>query len=111
MTNRAQHVTRRTFVFSGAAALLSVKAARPQQAQLTAQQVVDRIRAGVGVPWRDTTVDTFKAGAPATVVTGIATTVMATVDVLRRAAAARQNLIITHEPTFYAADDGPGPRA
>jgi putative NIF3 family GTP cyclohydrolase 1 type 2 len=111
MTNRSRHVTRRTFVFSGAAALVSARATGRQQAQLTAQQVADRIRGGVGVPWRDTTVDTFKAGDPATVVTGIATTVMATLDVLRRAAAARQNLIITHEPTFYAANDNPGPRA
>jgi len=31
----------------------------------------------------------------------MAVTMMATLDVLQRAAAARQNLIITHEPTFY----------
>jgi hypothetical protein len=34
--------------------------------------VIDRIRANVGVPWRDTTIDGFKAGDPATVVTGVA---------------------------------------
>jgi hypothetical protein len=34
--------------------------------------VIDRIRAKVGVPWRDTTIDGFKAGDPATVVTGVA---------------------------------------
>jgi putative NIF3 family GTP cyclohydrolase 1 type 2 len=34
-------------------------------------------------------------------VTGIATTMMTTLDVLQRAAAKGDNLIITHEPTFY----------
>jgi putative NIF3 family GTP cyclohydrolase 1 type 2 len=85
--------------------------ARGQQTDLSAQRVIDRIRANVGVPWRDTTVDGFKAGDPATVVTGVATTVMATLDVLRRAVAARQNLVITQEPTFYSTNDEPGNRA
>lgn len=53
------------------------------------------------MPWRSDTVDTFKAGDPDTPVTGIAVTMMATLDVLERAAASGQNLIITHEPTFY----------
>ncbi len=70
-------------------------------AHLTARQVIERIQKNVGVPWRTPTVDTFKAGDPDTPVTGIATTMMATYDVLRRAAAAGDNLIITHEPTFY----------
>ncbi|MGH9552857.1 MAG: Nif3-like dinuclear metal center hexameric protein, partial [Terriglobales bacterium] len=45
--------------------------------------------------------DTFKAGNPDTPVTGIAVTMMATLDVLQHAAAAGDNLIITHEPTFF----------
>jgi len=73
----------------------------PAQAPLTARQVIDRIQKNVGVPWRADTVDTFKAGNPDTPVTGIAVTMMATLDVLERAAASQQNLIITHEPTFY----------
>jgi putative NIF3 family GTP cyclohydrolase 1 type 2 len=36
---------------------------------------------------------------------------MATLDVLRRAAAAGQNLVITQEPVFYSADDTPGNRS
>jgi putative NIF3 family GTP cyclohydrolase 1 type 2 len=68
---------------------------------LTARQVIERIQKNVGVPWRTQTVDTFKAGNPDTPVTGIAVTMMATFDVLRRAAASGNNLIITHEPTFY----------
>ena len=53
------------------------------------------------------TVDTFKAGDPDTPVTGIAVTMMATLDVLQRAAANHQNLIITHEPTFFSHQDTP----
>ena len=106
-------VSRRQFVvmLGSAGSLVSAGMARSRQTDLTAQRVVDRIRANVGVPWRDTTVDGFKAGDPATVVTGVATAVMATLDVLRRAAAARQNLVITQEPTFYSANDDPGSRA
>jgi putative NIF3 family GTP cyclohydrolase 1 type 2 len=68
----------------------------------TAQEIVDRIRQKVGCTRPPTsTVDTVKAGDGATPVTGIATTFTASVDVLQRAAAAGQNLIIAHEPTFY----------
>jgi len=68
---------------------------------LRAQDVVDRIRAHVGMPWLEQTRDTFKAGDPKTPVTGIAVTMMATYAVLQGAAANGQNLIITHEPTFF----------
>ena len=69
--------------------------------EITANEVIDRIKKNVGVEWRSETVDTFKAGDPNTKVTGIAVTMMATLDVLQRAAAKNENLIITHEPTFY----------
>jgi putative NIF3 family GTP cyclohydrolase 1 type 2 len=98
-------------VAAGAAALISIGAGRRSRFELTAQQVIDRIRANVGVPWRETTVDTFKAGDPQAIVTGIATTVMATLPVLRQAAGAGRNLIVTCEPTFYNGNDDPGPRA
>jgi putative NIF3 family GTP cyclohydrolase 1 type 2 len=111
MTRGGDGVSRRSFVVAGAATLASARLARAQTTGMTAQQVVARIKAGVGVPWRDTTVDTFKAGDPDTIVTGIATTAMATLSVLQRAAAAGRNLIIAHEPTFYAAADTPGARA
>jgi len=75
---------------------------------LTANEVIERIKAHVGIPWMEKTVDTFKAGDPQTRVTGIATTMMATLDVLQRAAANGQNLIITHEPTFFDHQDDPG---
>jgi putative NIF3 family GTP cyclohydrolase 1 type 2 len=75
--------------------------AQDQPLPLTAREVVQRIHEHVGVPWQQETVDTFKAGDPDTRVTGIAVTMMATFDVLQRAASSGANLIITHEPTFY----------
>jgi putative NIF3 family GTP cyclohydrolase 1 type 2 len=74
---------------------------------LTAKQVAARIQSHVGIPWMVGTVDTFKAGNPDTQVTGIAVTMMATLDVLQRAAASGKNLVITHEPTFFNHLDAP----
>jgi putative NIF3 family GTP cyclohydrolase 1 type 2 len=85
-------------------ALAILAAAFPLMAQNkpTARQIIQRIQKSVGVPWTTPTVDTFKAGNPDEPVTGIAVTMMATLDVLERAAATGSNLIITHEPTFYS---------
>jgi len=91
-------MTRRT-------ALLTSLAAAAQPKTLTAGEIVERIKKAVAVPWRAETVDTLKTGGPETPVTGIATTFMSTLDVLQRAAASGKNMIITHEPTFYAHDD------
>ncbi len=86
--------------------ILTACLASAQQAKvITARQVVSLIQQHVGVPWQGETVDTYTAGDPDTPVTGIATTMMATYDVLKRAAAAKANLIITHEPTFYSHHD------
>src|SRR5438552_4712390 len=84
-------------VFAFVAAPTTPRAQQP----LTARDVVARIKQNIGVPWTEPTVDTLKHGDPATLVTGIAVTMMATFDVLRRAAARGANLVITHEPTFY----------
>ena len=75
---------------------------------MTAEQIVARIKetlAAQKIAWRAQTVDTFKAGPPETEVRGIATTGMATFDVLRRAAKAGRNFVIAHEPTFYNHQD------
>lgn len=77
------------------------------QKTLTARQVIERIQSRVGVPWQADTVDTFKAGNPDAPVTGIAVTMMATLDVLQHAAESGANLIITHEPTFFDHLDKP----
>jgi len=69
---------------------------------MTAGEVVDRIKKNLGAPWRENTYrDTFKSGGPETQVTGIATTVFASFDVIQRAVAAGLNLIIPHEVTYW----------
>ena len=92
--------SRRGFLITaGAAGLLAA------DSPLTVGQVVERIQKNLGVPWRTPTVDTLKAGTPDTPVQGIATTMMATFDVVQRAAKAGRNFVITHEPTFYNHED------
>ena len=69
---------------------------------MTAGEVVERIKANIGVAWRETTYrDTYKVGGPETVVTGVATTVFVTMEVIQKAAAAGLNMIIPHEDTFW----------
>jgi putative NIF3 family GTP cyclohydrolase 1 type 2 len=73
---------------------------------MTANEVVDRIKKNLGIPWNERTYrDTFKAGDPQWAVKGIATTFMATMDLLQRAHAAGMNFVITHEPTFWSDAD------
>jgi putative NIF3 family GTP cyclohydrolase 1 type 2 len=84
-----------------AGATFCATGAEAQEKKPTAREVVAAIQEQIGVPWMSKTVDTFKAGNPDTPVTGIAVTMMATLDVLQRAAANGQNMIITHEPTFF----------
>ena len=85
--------------------LSSVAVAQP--GRVTARELVEEIKKQVGVEWKKDTVDTFKAGNPDTVVTGVAVTMMATMNVLQRASAKGLNFVITHEPTFYAHLDTP----
>lgn len=80
--------------------LMAVITAQGQQA-ITARQVIERIQQHLGVTVPADTVDTFKAGNPDEPVKGIAVTMMATYDVLERAARSGNTLAITHEPTFY----------
>jgi putative NIF3 family GTP cyclohydrolase 1 type 2 len=92
-------ISRRSLLLAGAGGL-ALGADEP-----TASQIIERIKQNVGVPWRAETVDRFVAGDPETAVKGIATTMMATLDVIQRAAAAGKNLVITHEPTFWLHQD------
>jgi len=78
-----------------------------QERRITAREVVAEIQKQVGMEWQKDTVDTFKAGNPDTPVTGVAVTMMATMDVLQRASGRGLNFVITHEPTFYAHLDTP----
>jgi putative NIF3 family GTP cyclohydrolase 1 type 2 len=81
--------------------LLLTQSGWSSKTKIKAGEVIDRIKKNVGVPWREQTVDVFKAGAPDTIVTGIVTTFMSTLEVLQKSVKAGKNLIITHEPTFW----------
>lgn len=91
----------RRCMVAGFALSLCGALAAGQEKHVTAREIVSRIQEHVGVPWQAVTVDTFKAGNPDEPVTGVAVTMMATIDVLERAAASGKNFVITHEPTFY----------
>lgn len=75
----------------------------------TAQELVKRVQSALGAEPPADSVDGFKAGDPNTAVKGIATTAMATMDVLRQAADAGANLVFSYEPTFFGRQDGPPP--
>jgi len=101
--NSADISRRRFALIAGSASVIpKLAAAEP----LTAQTVAQRIRMTLGGDWPLTGPDGFKAGDPSTVVKGIATTAMATLDVLKQASKANTNLILTYEPTFYSRMDG-----
>ncbi len=68
---------------------------------LTIAAAIDTILAATPFDPAYDTVDTVKIGDAQQPLRGIATTFMATCEVIERAAAAGANLLITHEPTFY----------
>jgi len=97
--------SRRAFLLASMG-LATTRIARPQaEWTLTAAQVIERIKANVGIPWRAQTVDNIIAGVAETPVKGIATTMMATLDIVRRVAASGKNMLITHESTFFSHQD------
>src|SRR5512134_2481231 len=81
-----------------AATQLPVRGADP----LTAQAVIERLQASLGGEWPATGIDGLKCGDPTTEVKGIATTAMATMDVLKQAQKAGLNFVISYEPTFFS---------
>lgn len=111
LQDKIAQLPRRDFLASvavtlGAAMVPSWSVANPVgshavQSKLTIQQVIDLILKEIpGAPFNQT-VDTIKSGDGQQVVTGIVTTMFATIDVIRQAASAGANFIIAHEPTFY----------
>lgn len=78
---------------------------------ITAQDLFDRIRMNIGVDWKPDSIDGVKAGQPSAMAKGIATTSMATLDVLQRAVKAGSNVVITSLPTFYSRGDARTPPA
>lgn len=72
-----------------------------QPESYTVKQIMDKFISQVPGGVKSETVDTLKAGSPDTVVTGIVTTMFATIQVIRKAIDQGANFIIAHEPTFY----------
>ena len=96
-------ISRRRFaLLSGAAGATHLALAQSQG--LTAEIVIQRIQGALGGDWSGVP-DGLKAGDPSTVVTGIATTAMALLDVLKQAATAKTNLVLPYatNPRFMDA--------
>lgn len=92
----------------GAGVFLSspvISLATSRQEQITVGQIMDAFMKEVpGAPFPNT-VDTLKAGNRDIIVTGIVTTMFATIDVIKKAIELNANFIIAHEPTFYNHQD------
>lgn len=69
---------------------------------LTAREVVDRIQRQIGPAWKSSPVDRFHSGNGESDVLGIVTTFAPSLEVLRRAVAAKRNMIISREAPFWA---------
>ncbi len=106
--NQPHDLKRRKFIetglkAAGAAALLTIPSINifAAKKEYTVQDVIDLILKEIpGAPFKQT-VDTLKSGNADQKVTAIVTTMFATVDVIKKAAALKANFIIAHEPTFY----------
>ena len=72
---------------------------------ITVGQVIDKFISEVPGGKLEKTVDTLKSGSLDMKVTGIVTTMFATVEVIKKTIALGANFIIAHEPTFYSHTD------
>lgn len=99
-------ISRRDFVAMGSALLSTIAMGQSSSSEkITVGEVIERIKKQVAIPWREKTVDNLLTGQPDMHVVGIATTMMATLDVVERAAAGGKNMIVTHETPFYLHQD------
>lgn len=110
-------LSRRKFVALAAGAataqcsFASVRGQLPAKSTMSAEQMIDLIHKQAIVGWPQSRAAGLKAGNAEVPVRGVATTAMATMDVLRQASKAGLNLIFTNEPTFYGRNEGVTPPA
>lgn len=71
------------------------------QKSFTVGEVMDLFIKEVPAAPFEKTVDTLKSGNRDQVVTGIVTTMFATIEIIRKAIELKANFIIAHEPTYY----------
>lgn len=81
--------------------IISIAITVPVYGQNSAGQIIETIISKTGSQKIPGTVDVIKEGNPETPVTGIVTTMFATMDVLKKAVEKKCNLIIVHEPLYY----------
>ncbi|PWT94627.1 MAG: NGG1p interacting factor NIF3 [Bacteroidetes bacterium] len=89
----------------GKSAALNSKQESHAKSAVTVQEIIDLFLSEIpGAPYKQT-VDTIKCGRPDQQVSGIVTTMLPTVDVIRKTANLKANFIIAHEPSFYNHND------
>jgi putative NIF3 family GTP cyclohydrolase 1 type 2 len=98
---RRQFIINTSLLAAGGVLLNSFDTQASPKKTWTVGEIMDLFVKDVkGAPFPNT-VDTLKAGSRDMVVSGIVTTMFATIDVIRKAIEAKANFIIAHEPTFY----------
>jgi putative NIF3 family GTP cyclohydrolase 1 type 2 len=80
---------------------LGINNAHQAKKDYTVQDIMDLIFKEGGLSPIKDTVDTLKSGHAGQPVTGIVTTMFATIPVIEEAVKRKANFIIAHEPTFY----------
>jgi putative NIF3 family GTP cyclohydrolase 1 type 2 len=104
-------ISRRQFIrtTTAAGALAVISSPLPAQGttpRMTVRDLIALMKTKHGVTWNEESYrDTVKAGNIDTPVTGVASTFMATLDVIQQAKAAGTNFVVTHEPTFWSDPD------
>jgi len=95
--------TRRTFLTATASASVGLAVGTAQAASTikTIGNVIDKIIQEMVGEKLGQTVDTLKSGNPNDAVSGITSTMFATMQVIEKSIELGNNFIITHEPTFY----------
>ncbi len=110
--NHSNQIERRKFITmlskaAGSAVLLSLPMVSSatdffnQNKTITVGDIMDLFMKEVPNAPIHNTVDTLKSGSRDIVVTGVITTMFATIDIIKKAIALNANFIIAHEPTFY----------
>jgi len=101
-TSSRRHFIKKTSITLAATSFVgfSPLACQPT-ANMSIQDAINTIMSKIPGARNPNTVDTVKSGNPDQQLTGIVTTFMATVAVIRTAIDKGANLIITHEPTYY----------
>jgi putative NIF3 family GTP cyclohydrolase 1 type 2 len=108
--SRRDFITKITALI-GAEALLSIPFVSKasvyfsRDEMVTVKEIIDRFIQEVPGGEAKQTVDNLKSGSADTKVTGIVTSMFATIDVIKKTIALGANFIVAHEPTFYSHED------